>query len=46
MNMTAIDTKMGVVRGDVIELATRRPKKEPQVTDLRLNDFDPIKATN
>src|SRR5450830_1774697 len=45
MNMTAMDTKMGVVRGEVIELAARRPKKEPQVTDLRLDDFDPIQVT-
>ncbi|MFZ4878430.1 hypothetical protein ACL9RI_25370 [Janthinobacterium sp. Mn2066] len=46
MNMTAMDTKMGLVRGEVIELAARRPKKEPQVTDLRLDDFDPITAAN
>lgn len=34
--------RLGIVRGNVIELATRRPKKEPQVTDLRLDDFDQV----
>ena len=46
MNMTALAPRLGIVRGNVIELATRRPKKEPQVTDLRLDDFDPIQLAN
>lgn len=44
MNMASVATRLGIVRGDVIDLATRRPKKEPQITDLRLDDFDPIRA--
>ncbi len=46
MNMTALGPRLGVVRGAVIELAVRRPKKKPQVTDLRLDDFDPIQLAN
>jgi hypothetical protein len=42
MNMTALGPRLGVVPGDVIELATRRPKKEPQVTGLRLDDYDQV----
>ena len=41
---TSIHAKLGIVRGDVIELAERRPKKEPQITDLRLDDFDIVIA--
>jgi len=40
MNMTALGPRLGIVRGNVIELAVRRPKKKPQITDLRLDDFD------
>lgn len=46
MNMSALGPRLGVVRGEVIELAVRRPKKEPQITDLRLDDFSPILLTN
>jgi hypothetical protein len=46
MNMAALGPRLGIVRGNVIELAVRRPKKKPQVTDLRLDDFDPIRITN
>lgn len=42
MRMNA-DPRLGILRAGVIEMATRRPKKEPQMTDLRLDDFDPIK---
>lgn len=40
----ASDPRLGVVAGDVIVLAERRPKKEPQMTDLRLDDFDQVKV--
>ncbi|MGK5036967.1 hypothetical protein [Janthinobacterium sp. LB3P118] len=30
------------VRGDFIELAVRQPKEEPQITELRLGDFDQL----
>lgn len=40
MNMASLGPRLGIVRGDVIELAVRRPKKKPQITDLRLDDFD------
>lgn len=43
MNMSsAAGARLGVVRDDVIELATRRQQKAPQITDLRRDDFDPI----
>lgn len=42
MNMAALPSRLGIVRGEVIELAVHRPKKESQITDLRLDDFDPI----
>lgn len=42
MNMAALPSRLGIVRGEVIELAVHRPKKEPQITDLRLDDFDPV----
>ena len=31
---------LAIVRGDVIGLAVHLSKKEPQITDLRLDDFD------
>ena len=43
MHMSSLGPRLGIVRGNVIELAARRPKKEPQVTDLRLDDFDQVK---
>lgn len=43
MNMASAGPRLGIVRGDVIELAARRQKKEPQMTDLRLDDFDQIR---
>lgn len=43
MNMTSLGPRLGIVRGNVIELAARRPKKEPQITDLRLDDFNQIR---
>ena len=46
MNMTSLGPRLGIVRGNVIELAVRRPKKKPQITDLRLDDFDPLRITN
>lgn len=42
MNMTALGPRLGIVRGDFIELAVRWPKKEPQINDLRLDDFDQV----
>lgn len=41
MNFAA-DPRLRIVSGDVITLAERRPKKEPQMTDLRLDDFDEV----
>ena len=46
MGFSSTHAKLGIVRGDVIELAERRPKKEPQITDLRRDDFDPVTLTN
>ena len=42
MGFGTLHTRMGIVRGDVIDLAERRQKKEPQITDLRLDDFDQV----
>lgn len=44
MFWASLPPKMGVVKGAVIELATVRPKKKPQITELRLDDFDPVHA--
>lgn len=46
MGFTSIHAKLAIVRGAVIELAERRPKKEPQITDLRRDDFDPVTLSN
>lgn len=34
--------RLGVVRANVIELHRPQEKKKPQVTDLRLDDFDQV----
>lgn len=36
--------KLGVVTGNVIEMRARPEKKQPQITDLRLDTFDQVKA--
>ena len=33
---------LGVVRGKVIEMRARPEKKKPQLTELRLDDFDQV----
>jgi hypothetical protein len=36
-----VRAKLGVVKPDgVLQLAELRPKKKPEITDLRLDDFD------
>ena len=39
-DIAACGQRLVIVRGDVIELAVHLSKKEPQITDLRLDDFD------
>lgn len=45
MGMGKLGPRFGVVRAEVIELATVAPKKKPQLTDLRLDDFDTVRRT-
>jgi len=35
---------LGIVRGSVIEMRARPEKKKPQITDLRLDEFDQVPA--
>jgi hypothetical protein len=44
MNMAPEYSKLGIVRADVFELHRPGPKQKPQITDLRLSDFDPLIA--
>ena len=37
--------KLGIVTGDVIQLHRPRIKKKPELTELRLEDFDTIQRT-